>query len=86
MLLSHGPEPEDGRFSLDDECRTEEYENLNQIFEALGASTKPVCLFSTADPESGIHVIHWEDARLGPDRTFTRLHSERLRVAAQPLE
>ncbi|MFD5289651.1 hypothetical protein ACFWJV_15850 [Streptomyces rochei] len=86
MLLSHGPEPEDGLFPLDDEYTTEEYEGLRETFEALGASTKLVCLFFTADPEGGIHVIHWGDARLEPDRTFTWLYSEQLRVATQPLE
>ncbi|MBJ6635058.1 hypothetical protein [Streptomyces sp. I5] len=86
MLLGHGPEPEDGLFPLDDEYTTEEYEGLRETFEALGASTKLVCLFFTADPEGGIHVIHWGDARLEPDRTFTWLYSEQLRVATQPLE
>ncbi|MXM68106.1 hypothetical protein GR925_32880 [Streptomyces sp. HUCO-GS316] len=86
MLLSHGPEPQDGLFPLDDELTTEEYEELHETFEALGASTKLVCLFFTADPENGIHVIHWGDAHLEPDRTFTWLHSEQLPVAAQLLE
>ncbi|MFF7138205.1 hypothetical protein ACFZBZ_38535 [Streptomyces sp. NPDC008196] len=86
MLLSHGPEPQDGLFPLDDELTTEEYEELHETFEALGASTKLVCLFFTADAENGIHVIHWGDAHLEPDRTFTWLHSEQLRVAPQPLE
>jgi hypothetical protein len=86
MLLSHGPDPDEGLFSLGDEYTTEEYEDLHQTFEALGASTKLVCLFFTADPEGGIHVIHWGEARLEPDRTFTWLHSEQLPVAPTPLE
>ncbi|MEU7384394.1 hypothetical protein AB0A91_31315 [Streptomyces sp. NPDC042207] len=82
MLLRHGPDPQEGPFLLDDEYTTEEYEELHETFEALGASTKLVCLF-TAGPESGIHVIHWGDAHLEPDRTFTWLYSEQLRVATQ---
>ncbi|OON77715.1 hypothetical protein [Streptomyces tsukubensis] len=84
MLLSHGPDPQEGLFSLDDEYTTEKYEDLHETFEALGASTKLVCLIFTADPEGGIHVIHWGDAHLEPDRTFTWLHHEQLRVAALP--
>ncbi|MET8439150.1 hypothetical protein ABZV61_42195 [Streptomyces sp900116325] len=49
------------------------------------ASTKLVCVFFTADPENGIHAIHWGDAHLEPDRTFTWLYSEQLSVAPQPL-
>jgi hypothetical protein len=60
--------------------------DTHEAFEAHGASTKLVCLFFTADPENGIHVIHWGDAHLEPDPTFTWLHSEQLRVAPQPLE
>lgn len=86
MLLGHGPEPQDGLFPLDDDLTTEEYEELHETFEALGASTKLVCLFFTADPENGIHVIHWGDAHLEADRTFTWFHSEQLQVAPQPLE
>ncbi|WP_328338820.1 hypothetical protein [Streptomyces violaceus] len=69
MLLSHGPEPQDGLFPLGDDRTT--YEELHETYEALGASTKLVCLFFAADPENGIHVIHWGDAHLEPDRTFT---------------
>ncbi|MCZ4124696.1 hypothetical protein [Streptomyces sp. H39-S7] len=85
MLLSHGPQPQDGLFPLDDDLTTEEYEALHETFEELGATTKLVCVFFTSDPESGIHVIHWGDAHLEPDRTFTWIHSEQLPVAPQPL-
>ncbi|MEU8822324.1 hypothetical protein [Streptomyces sp. NPDC048636] len=85
MLLGHGPGPDEGLFSLGDEYTTEEYADLHETFEALGASTKLVCLFFTADPEGGIHVIYWGDSRLEPDRTFTWLHSEQLSVAPAPL-
>ncbi|MEU8850645.1 hypothetical protein AB0C70_31440 [Streptomyces sp. NPDC048564] len=71
MLLSHGPEPQVGLFPLDDELTAEKYEELHETFEALGASTKLVCLFFTADPENGIHVIHWGRR---PPRTRPHLH------------
>ncbi|WSA76596.1 hypothetical protein OG930_13885 [Streptomyces sp. NBC_01799] len=83
--LGHGPQPQEGLFPLDDDLTTEEYEELHETFEALGASTKLVCVFFTADPENGIHAIHWGDAPLEPDRTFTWLYSEQLSVASQPL-
>lgn len=86
MLLGHGPQPQEGLFPLGDDLTTEEYEELHETFEALGASTKLVCVFFTADPESGIHAIHWGDAHLEPDRTFTWLYSEQIPVAPQPLE
>ncbi|MCX5313337.1 hypothetical protein [Streptomyces sp. NBC_00154] len=85
MLLRHGPQPQEGLFPLDDDLTTEEYEELHETFEALGASTKLVCVFFTADPENGIHAIHWGDAHLEPDRTFTWLYGEQLPVAPQPL-
>lgn len=85
MLLGHGPEPQEGLFPVDEDLTTQEYEELHETFEALGASTKLVCLFFTADPERGIHAIHWGDAHLEPDRTFTWLYSEQLPVAPQPL-
>lgn len=44
-----------------------------------------MCVFFTADAETGIHAIHWGEAHLEPDRTFTWLHSEQLPVAPQPL-
>ncbi len=34
-------------------------------------------------PEGGIPAIHWGDARLEPDRTFTWVYSEQLPVAPQ---
>ncbi|MFF1955983.1 hypothetical protein ACFVWX_03120 [Streptomyces sp. NPDC058220] len=85
MLLGHGPEPQEGLFPVDEDLTTQEYEELHETFEALGASTKLVCLFFTADPERGIHAIHWGDAHLEPDRTFTCLYSEQLPVAPPPL-
>ncbi|MGI5197976.1 hypothetical protein ACQEVY_30830 [Streptomyces sp. CA-288835] len=86
LFRAHGPEPQDTLFDLGDELTTEEYLQLHETFEELGASTKLVCVFFTADVESGIHVIHWGQAHLEPDRTFTWLHSEQLPVAPQPLE
>ncbi|MCL7497396.1 hypothetical protein M8I34_39240 [Streptomyces sp. MCA2] len=59
---------------------------LHEAFEELGASTKLVCVFFTAAVETGVHVIHWGDAHLEPDRTFTWPHSEQLPVAPQWLE
>jgi len=85
MLLGHGPQPQEGLFSLDDDITTEEYEALHEAFEELGALTKLVCVFYTSDPEGGIHAIHWGEAHLEPDRTFTWLHSEQLPVAPTPL-
>lgn len=85
MFLGHGPQSPEGLFPLDDDLTTEEYEDLHQAFEELGASTKLVCVFFTADAENGIHAIHWGDAHLEPDRTFTWLYSEQLPVAPQPL-
>ncbi|WP_415950590.1 hypothetical protein [Streptomyces sp. KLOTTS4A1] len=86
MLLSHGPEPQEGLFDLEGEFTSDEYEELHETFEALGAATKLVCLFFTADAESGIHAIHWGQARLEPDRTFAWLHSEQLPLAAPQIE
>ncbi|MFD9465848.1 hypothetical protein [Streptomyces sp. NPDC060027] len=86
MFWAHGPEPREALFDLDDDLTTEEYLELHEAFEELGASTKLVCVFFTADVESGIHVIHWGQAHLEPDRTFGWLHSEQLPVAPQPLE
>ncbi|MEU4306567.1 hypothetical protein [Streptomyces rochei] len=86
MFRAHGPEPRDALFELDDDLTTGEYLQLHEAFEELGASTKLVCLFFTADVESGIHVIHWGQAHLEPDRTFDWLYSEQLPVAPQPLE
>jgi hypothetical protein len=86
MLIGHGPDPQDGLFPLDEGLVTDEYEQLHEAFEELGATTKLVCVFFTADPERGVHAIHWGDAHLEPDRTFTWLHSERLPIAPLPLE
>lgn len=81
MLIGHGPDAQEGLFPLDDSLTTDEYEQLHEIFEELGATTKLVCVFFTADPENGIHAIYWGDAYLEPDRTFTWLHTEALPVA-----
>ncbi|RKN08575.1 hypothetical protein [Streptomyces radicis] len=85
MLLGHGPQAQDALFPLDEDLTTEDYEDLHRTFDELGAATRLVCVFFTADPESGIHAIHWGQARLEPDRTFTWLYSEQLPVAPQPL-
>jgi hypothetical protein len=83
MFLGHGPQPPEALFPLDNDLTTEEYEELHQTFEELGASTKLVCVFFTADPENGIHAIHWGEALLEPDRTFTWPYSEQLPITAQ---
>lgn len=85
LFRAHGPEPQDGLFELDDDLTTDDYLDLHEAFEELGASTKLVCVFYTADPESGIHAIHWGDAHLEPDRTFTWPYKEQLPVAPQML-
>ncbi|GAA1016973.1 MULTISPECIES: hypothetical protein [Streptomyces] len=86
LFHAHGPQAQDGLFDVDDDLATEEYLGLRETFEELGRSTKLVCVFFTADAENGIHVIHWGEARLEPDRTFTWLHKEQLPVAPVPLE
>ncbi|MFD8227362.1 hypothetical protein ACFV16_24675 [Streptomyces massasporeus] len=86
LLRAHGPQSPDGLFDLDDDLTTEEYLELHEAFEELGAYTKLVCVFFTADVENGVHAIHWGEAHLEPDRTFTWHHSEQLTVAPQPLE
>lgn len=86
LFRAHGPQSPEGLFELDDDLTTEEYVELHEAFEELGASTKLVCVFFTADVERGIHVIHWGEAHLEPDRTFTWPHSEQLPVARIPLE
>ncbi|WP_367321803.1 hypothetical protein [Streptomyces sp. HUAS ZL42] len=86
MFRAHGPKARPALFDLDDDLTTEEYLQLHEAFEELGASTQLVCLFFTADVESGIHAIYWGQAHLEPDRTFDWLHSEQLPVATQPLE
>jgi hypothetical protein len=85
LLTSHGPQAQDGLFPLDEDLTTQEYEALHETFEELGAATKLVCVFFTADAEAGIHAIHWGEAHLEPDRTFTWLYNEELPVAPQPL-
>jgi hypothetical protein len=85
LLLGHGPDDQDTLFPLDEDLTTEEYEKLHETFEELGATTKLVCVFFTADAEAGIHAIHWGQAHLEPDRTFTWLYSEQLPVAPQLL-
>ncbi|WP_030546327.1 hypothetical protein [Streptomyces albus] len=86
LFRAHGPRPQEGLFELDDDLTTAEYLELHEVYEELGAATKLVCVFFTADAESGIHVIHWGEARLEPDRTFTWLHHGQLPVAPVPLE
>ncbi|WP_329379237.1 hypothetical protein OG625_12275 [Streptomyces sp. NBC_01351] len=81
LFKAHGPQPREALFDLGNDLTTDEYLGLHEAFEELGASTKLVCLFFTADAESGIHVIYWGEAHLEPDRTFTWLHREQLPVA-----
>ncbi|GHF68023.1 hypothetical protein [Streptomyces thermodiastaticus] len=84
LFRAHGPQEPDGLFEVDAGLATEEYLGLHEAFEELGASTELVCVFFTADAENGIHLIHWGQARLEPDRTFTWLHKEQLPVAPVP--
>ncbi|MBO4253497.1 hypothetical protein [Streptomyces griseorubiginosus] len=86
LFRAHGPQSPEGLFELDDDLTTEEYVDLHEAFEELGASTKLVCVFFTADVEGGIHVIYWGEAHLEPDRTFTWPYSEQLPIAPVPLE
>ncbi|MEU2353698.1 hypothetical protein ABZ599_12155 [Streptomyces misionensis] len=86
LFRAHGPQPPEGLFDLDDGLVTEEYLGLHEAFEELGASTKLICVFFTADAENGIHAIHWGEAHLEPDRTFEWLYKEQLPVAPVPLE
>ncbi len=86
LLRAHGPQqPQGSLFGLVDDLTTEEYLKLHEVFEELGARTKLVCVFFTADVENGIHVIHWREAHLELDRTFTWLHSEELPVTGPPV-
>ncbi|SDC07567.1 hypothetical protein [Streptomyces prasinopilosus] len=85
LFQAHGPQPPDTLFEVDGGLATEEYLGLREAFEELGASTRLVCVFFTADAENGIHVIHWGEAHLEPDRTFTWPHRERLPLAPVPL-
>ncbi|MGW8850649.1 hypothetical protein ACWGNE_23110 [Streptomyces xiamenensis] len=86
LLWGHGPEAQEGLFDLGDDLTTDEYLELHEAFEELGVSTKLVCVFFTAALEEGIHAIHWGDAHLEPDRTFTWIHSEQLQVPPAPQE
>ncbi|WP_329149489.1 hypothetical protein OIU91_23230 [Streptomyces sp. NBC_01456] len=86
LFRAHGPQPPEGLFDLDDDLTTEEYLELHEAFEELGVSTKLVGVFFTADVDSGIHVIHWGEAHLEPDRTFAWRYSEQLPVTLQLLE
>ncbi|MFE5665921.1 hypothetical protein ACFQ7W_18535 [Streptomyces niveus] len=86
LFRAHGPQPPEGLFDLDDDLATDEYLGLHEAFEELGAATKLVCVFFTADAENGVHAIHWGEARLEPDRTFTWQHNEQFPVARVPLE
>ncbi|WP_240805344.1 hypothetical protein [Streptomyces sp. A1547] len=81
LFRAHGPQPPEALFDLREDLTTHEYLGLHDAFEELGATTKLVCLFFTADAESGIHVIHWGQAHLEPDRTFTWLYREQLPLA-----
>ena len=85
LIKRDGPEPQAGLCPIDDELRTEEYEELHEIFEALGASTKHVGLLHGRPGER--RPRHpWGDAHLEPDRTFTWPYREQLPVAPVPLE
>ncbi|MEV5163998.1 hypothetical protein AB0K66_05135 [Streptomyces werraensis] len=86
LLRAHGPQSPEGLFEVDDDLVTEEYLGLHEAFEELGASTRLVCVFFTADAENGIHAIHWGDAHLEPDRTFTWPYKEQLPVAPAQME
>ncbi|MFE0353215.1 hypothetical protein ACFW2I_06955 [Streptomyces nigra] len=86
LFRAHGPQSPEGLFEVDDDLVTEEYLGLHEAFEELGASTRLVCVFFTAEAENGIHAIHWGDAHLEPDRTFTWPYREQLPVAPVRME
>lgn len=86
MLRAHGPTSRPALFDLHEDLTTEEYLQLHETFDELGATTQLVCVFFTADVENGIHAIHWGQAHLQPDRTFDWLHREQLAVAPRPLD
>ncbi|MGW9493899.1 hypothetical protein ACWG5P_05790 [Streptomyces prasinus] len=86
LFQAHGPQPPDALFEVDGGLAPEEYLGLHEAFEELGAFTRLVCVFFTADAENGIHIIHWGEVRLEPDRTFTCPYKEELPVAPVPLE
>ncbi|MEV5362906.1 hypothetical protein AB0L12_09015 [Streptomyces cellulosae] len=86
LFRAHGPQSPEGLFEVDDDLVTEVYLGLHEAFEELGASTRLVCVFFTADAENGIHATHWGDAHLEPDRTFTWPYKEQLPVAPAQME
>ncbi|KOG25165.1 hypothetical protein ADK34_17935 [Streptomyces viridochromogenes] len=71
LLTAHGPEPREGLFPLEEVSTTPEYDKIHEVFEELGRSTKLVSVFFTASRGEGIHSIHWGEAHLEDDRTFT---------------
>ncbi|MGW6057543.1 hypothetical protein [Streptomyces sp. NPDC055189] len=79
LFGAHGPEEQDAIFPAD-EYTTEEYDRLHEAFEELGRTAKLVSVFFTCDPENGVHAIHWGEARLEPDGTFSWDHREELPV------
>ncbi|MBQ0916416.1 hypothetical protein KBY33_32565 [Streptomyces sp. RM99] len=83
---AHGPQSPEGLFEVDADLVTEEYLGLHEAFEELGASTRLVSVFFTADAENGIHLIYWGEAHLEPDRTFTWPYKEPLPVTPVPFE
>ncbi|MEW2725845.1 hypothetical protein [Streptomyces albidoflavus] len=86
LFRAHGPQGPDALFDVDGTVATEEYLGLQEAFEELGASTRLVCVFFTADAKYGIHAIHWGEAHLEPDRTFTWPYKEQLPVVPVSLE
>ncbi|MFJ9700579.1 hypothetical protein [Streptomyces fradiae] len=78
MLTAHGPEADAGLFPLEDVAPGEEHLRLHEAFEELGATTRLVSVFFTASKEEGVHQIHWGEARLESDRTFSWPHRETL--------
>ncbi|MGI5471881.1 hypothetical protein [Streptomyces sp. CA-132043] len=83
LYHAHGPEGQEGLFPLDEELTSEDYEQLHEAFEELGRTARLVSVFFTADPEGGIHAVHWGSARLEPDHTFAWDHSEQLDIPAR---
>ncbi|MFE1902219.1 hypothetical protein ACFW96_00915 [Streptomyces gardneri] len=78
LLTAHGPEPREALFPLEAVSTTPEYDKLHEAFEELGRSTKLVSVFFTAARGKGIHSIHWGEAHLEDDRTFTWSYVEPL--------
>ncbi|MFJ3902305.1 hypothetical protein [Streptomyces sp. NPDC090025] len=81
LFQAHGPQAPEGLFEIDEVLVTDEFLGLRERFEELGVDSRLVCVFFTADATGGIHGIHWGDARLEADRTFTWPYSERLPLA-----